>query len=173
MFQSSELRNSVYSFQKSVDNKEVHESLHDQDRNRHDTAIGDLACRKINRLPYGVSIKKPLLLSTTQVGLPIVGIDVSVYVDIYIYNSTCYGNTILILNVLYRRILCCTQTIIDSSTTDARRDRAIRELKHGSIQDLHKKMMSRAYDYAKEAKTAKDPCGSYQTAAILFDNIMM
>lgn len=53
------------------------ESRHEQDRNRYDSAIRDLACRKISDLPYGMSVKKPLLLSTTQVGLPTVGIDVS------------------------------------------------------------------------------------------------
>lgn len=79
MFQSSELRSSVYSFQKSVDNKEVQEALLSHDQNRHEMAIGDLAKRKINSLPYGVSIKRPLLLSTTQVGLPFVGVDVSAH----------------------------------------------------------------------------------------------
>lgn len=77
MFQSSELRQSVYSFQKSVDFKEVQESQIDHDQNRHEMAIGDLAKRKINHLPYGASVKKPLALSTTQVGLPFVGVDVS------------------------------------------------------------------------------------------------
>ena len=84
MNNSLELRSSVYSFQQTLDNKEVHEARQDQDQNRYDSAIGDLAKRKINDIPYGLSIKKPLFTSTAQVGLPHVKVEVS---DVMKYND--------------------------------------------------------------------------------------
>lgn len=139
MFEPSELRNSVYSFQKSVDSKELHEARRDQDHLREDVAVYDLARRKVSDTPYGVINRKPLPPSAFQVGLPNVDINI----------------------------------LIDPNLSEELRKRALRELKNASMDELHQKMMSKAFELAKEAKTAEDPCALYQTAAVLFDNIMM
>jgi len=137
---SPNIRQDVYSFQKSVENKEAFEARQDQERNRTSFSIVDIAKRKISgHVPYGVTMKKPLLSSTTQVGLPLVNVE----------------------------------TLLDNGATDSHRDRQTRELKTANTEELQKKMMSRAFEYAKSAKTSSDPCDAYHTAAVLFDNIMM
>jgi len=54
------LRSCVNSFQKTVDNKELRETLDDRDETRLLSAIYDTANRKISTLPYGLDVNRNL-----------------------------------------------------------------------------------------------------------------
>ena len=78
-----DVRHSVASFQRTINSKELNETLDDRDATRYSSAIYDTASRKINSFPYGADSKKKLapLALKTSTGQPFVDLRVSLYIS--------------------------------------------------------------------------------------------